>query len=299
MKAINEEADLIKIAFVSNEDMRSLYDLETKWQEANIQSDEDKLTFYNQNFSKISVETIFIYIIASVAVIVKSIIKRDKEEITQIVERERYGHVSWYKKMALKFQFGEDVSNDYSEDSSFAETDTYAVIDESKQIIKYAHAEDGLSSVLLKIAKGGNEQLSPLSEKEFGAFRAYINRVKPGGVVVDVINSLPDKLYLKLIVYYNPLILNIDGKLLGTDIEPARIAVTDFLKSIEFNGEFVGMKLVDVVQKVEGIEIVEIAEAKQQHGSYPIEDIDVRYTPYSGYMELAFLDIDYIPNGRV
>ena len=62
-----------------------------------------------------------------------------------------------------------------------------------------------------------------------------------------------------------------------------------YLKSIEFNGEFVTMTMVDWLQAVPGLDIIETDWIKVKHEGYPytgVEDND-RFVPEPGYMTLG------------
>jgi len=305
-RTIKEIADGMKQSFVNDTSIRSMYSLDTDWNNRGTQT---ALEFYNAHFSAVSIETIFIYLVAIVANAIEVLFDEHKANITRIVETERFGLPGWYRKMALQFRFGAGLDeNYYDPDGDFAGTDIYPdqYNDDRNypHIVKYAYAEETAEhlGVTIKIAKETDGVLSPLddgtadTDNEIAAFTAYMNRIKPAGIPVAVVNSQPDQLTLSLLVKYDPLLLNADGTLISSPSDkPVEIAIEQYLNSIDFNGRFVPMKLIDVVQVAEGVKIAEVTSATAQHAGYDPQPIGIEYMPYAGYMKLesSNLTINY------
>lgn len=307
-RTINEIANVMKVDFVRKAALRTLYALTDYNDNAD---DAELVTYYNSKFSAVSVETCLIYIVAACAAVVENMMDWFTEDVSNMIDNERYGHAGWYVKKALQFRYGQDINANYladpddnAVDGDFAEEDLYPELaDESElealQVVKYAYCEEGTSGVSLKIAGMANNALAPIGTGELAAFTSYINRIKPAGISITVINESADILTLTLTVYYNPLILNSSGELISdTSEQPVETAIHNYLNSIDFNGEFVSMKLVDAIQAAAGVEIVELVNATYQHGNYTAENINTRYTPESGYFTLNDNDcnIEYIAN---
>ncbi|MBR4583133.1 MAG: hypothetical protein IKO34_04900 [Bacteroidales bacterium] len=306
-RTIKEIADGMKEYFVENSDVRNLYNLNDAW--GNRPGTSTSLDFYNTHFSVVSIETIFIYLIATVANAIEALFDQHKADITHIVETERFGLPGWYKKMALQFRYGADLDeNYYDPDGDFADTDIYPAEyqnNEHPQIVKYAYAEETAEhlGVTIKVAKtDDNDDLCPLddgtndTQNEIAAFEAYMNRIKPAGIPITVINKPADTLVLYLTVLYNPLVMNGNGELVSdTSVKPVETAIQQYLNSIEFNGRFIPMKLIDAVQLAEGVKVADITSATGQHAGYSPEPIGMFYTPYAGYMKLesSNLHINY------
>lgn len=307
-RTINEIADGIKSAFIMNAEIRNMYSLEHDF--LNIAQRLDPVVFYNEHFSLVSIETIFIYLIAAVAHTIEVLFDKHKIEITHIVETERFGLPGWYQKMALQFRYGAGLDESYYDpDGDFADTDIYPeeYQDDSdyERIVKYAYAEEIAehTGVTIKIAKEVDGELCPLdngdddTDDELSAFEAYMNRIKPAGIPITVVNRQPDNLSLELNIQYDALILNSNGELLSdTSVKPVETAIRQYLNSIEFNGRFVPMKLIDAVQIAEGVVVAEIVSATGQYGGHAAEPIVLQYTPKAGYMKLENnnLTINYI-----
>jgi hypothetical protein len=200
--------------------------------------------------------------------------------------QERYGYKGWYERMMKAFQYGDNVNE-------LEEKTYYNVIDESKQIIKFAYCEEKSIGILLKVAKeDSNGEPIPLSVApdgdEYEDALAYINRVKPAGISVEIRSQNADELEVNISVKYNPLLF-INETQVQNIVETT---IKEYLKSIEYNGSFVGMKMIDFIQTIQGIEIAQINSVVVTHALYR-EDITTKlsYTPYSGYLKLTGLSV--------
>lgn len=290
-RTIREIADGMKAGFVRNETLRTAFGL-TGY---NPDADESALAaYYDANFSAVSVETCILYVVAACAALLEYMFDWFTEDVDNIVNNERYGRKGWYEKTARAFQYQDGNGTDYELD---VETGTYADIDEDARIVEHASAEAGNGyGVRLKVAKESNGALAPLDTDELAAFEVYINRLKPAGIPVEVISRNPDRLSMGMAVYYDPLVFNA-----ATAMQKVKDTVSAYLKSIEFNGEFVTMAMVDRLQSVPGLDIIEAGEVSAKHEGYgytPIEN-NARYVPKPGYMVLGEdeeLEIEVIAN---
>ncbi|MDR3046593.1 MAG: hypothetical protein LBU51_03140, partial [Bacteroidales bacterium] len=157
-KTIREIQDDIKIAFISDAELLSKYDLEFA---GNVG---DEVAFYDDHFSKVSVESIFIYLVSLVARTIYVMFDWIRDDVNYMVEHERYGYTGWYEKMALIFRYGSGISNNYGPTGSdFSENTIYP--DEMNaddlaqaQVVKHAFAKEETAGrgVVIKVA-GENE----------------------------------------------------------------------------------------------------------------------------------------------
>ncbi len=297
-RTINEIADSLKVALVRNNNLRGKYGF-TGYTDTD--DDATVLTYYNSKISTVSVTTCLLFIFAACTAALEKMFDWFREDVTTRIDHERYGYAGWYEKMALKFRFGVDLNINYlaepdaaAIDGDFAENDLYPEITDADelaalQVVKYAYCsenENGHVGVVLKIAGiDSSNALCPLSTTECGVFEEYINRIKPAGIPITIINDNNDELSVELAIMYNPLVMNSDGTLINDGSEPVKDAILNYFNSIEFNGEFVKMKLVDAIQAVEGVDIVELISATHRRGGIDT-NIEIRCQPYSGYFKL-------------
>jgi hypothetical protein len=295
-KSITEIYDDLKAAYIQNGAMQTLYGFD------GAQIGSDPKGFFDANFSPVSIEATLLYIVAVATTTCYSAFEWLKEDVLHIVEHERYGYAGWYEKMAKLFRYGEGISDDYSASGSFAETDIYAEDPqnvEELQVVKHAFASDNSSGsgVDLKVAAQTNEEMCILSQAQLTAFTSYMNRIKPAGIPLYIVNEPAEMLVLNIKVWVNPLIFNVSGERIIDGDKPVEVAIKDYLKSIEFNGEFIVMKLIDFIQKVDGVSVVDLVSANVVAATGTVK-VDARYTPHSGYLALADdIIIQYIMEG--
>ena len=269
----------MKVDFVRSEALRGLYGL------TDYEPDSDAAAlaaYYDGKFSLVCVETCILYVVAACAAFVENLFDWFTADVDEIVNEDRYGRKGWYEKTARKFQFADGV--DYELDTETGEYLTDG--GDAARIVKHASAYSDGFGVKLKVAKGVTGSLSPLDTDELTAFETYINRLKPAGVPVTVVNRNADLLALDMAVYYDPLVFTE-----ASALQKVKDTVTAYLQGIEFNGEFTVMAMVDRLQSVAGIDIVEVKEARMKHEGedyVPVEYGDAYpYVPASGYLVLG------------
>lgn len=275
-RKINEIANGMKVEFVRNEALRDAFGLSGY----NAASDETELAaYYDSNFSAVSVETCLIYVVATCMALLENMMDWLSSDIDATISRERYGHAGWYENLAKNFQYEDGTDFQLNE-----ATGEYGIVDEAHRIIRHASCEDAGFGIRLKVAKGDNGSLSPLSDDEKTAFEYYISRLKPAGVPVTVISRDADTLRLRMAVYYDPTIYT-ESNAIGRVKEEIR----GYLTSIDFNGEFVTMDMVDRLQAAPGLDIIEVDSVEAKYAGYGYAGIEnnARHTPEAGYMVLA------------
>lgn len=281
-RTISDIANGMKAAFVRNETLRGAFGL-TGY---NPDDDESALAaYYDANFSAVSVETCILYVAAACAALLEHFFDWFTEDVDNIVDNERYGRKGWYEKIAKAFQYQDGV--DYELDIDTGRYEVEEGEESPCRIVKHASAEasNGIG-VKLKVAKGETGALSPLGADELTAFETYINRLKPAGVPVTVVNRSADLLALDMAVYYDPLVFTE-----ASALQKVKDTVTAYLQGVEFNGEFTVMAMVDRLQAVAGIDIVEVKGVRTKHEDYGYKDVEYYngypYVPDSGYLVLG------------
>lgn len=198
--------------------------------------------------------------------------------LESIVARSRYGTLSWYVAIAKEFQYGDAlvrVNHEW----------VYSPVNTNNQVVQLAAAEDATGVVNLKVAKIVGTTTQPLAVAELNAFKGYIAQKKIPGVEVNVISDLPDELRLFLNVNINPLVLQANGELIGSPgVFPVEDAVNLYLKSLDFDGSFELMKLIDFVQQAQGVVSAYVSSALARYGANPFTAFAQRYYPNAGHM---------------
>lgn len=202
----------------------------------------------------------------------------------------------WYAEKAKSFQYGYDLvdESDYYDNTGLDETDVA-----NSKIVDYAAVVEAIRGLRIKVANDNGTDLVPLTEPQLTAFKAYMQRVKDGGVKLDCTSTNPDSLKLTIDLYYNPLVLNAAGQRLdGESSEPVQDGSKEYLKNLPFNGVFVLQSLTDALQKVDGVVIADIKDASARYGALPYQSFAVKYLPDAGYLRIvdnADLIINFIP----
>lgn len=279
-RTIKDIADGIKSFFMSLPALQNLYSF------TNTDDFDDK-------FSSASVESNIVNIVASEAAVVENQLEWHKQDVNQIVENQRIGKKGWIENIAKQFQFGDELPVD---------SDTYAVIDTSKQIVKAAFAGEGVGGgVYLKVSNIVNNEYIPLTTEQLDAFKAYMKRVKPAtGISYTITSEAADQLGVFLDIYYDPLVLKANGESILNNNKPVIDAIKTYLSGIDYNGEFVTMSMCNAIEAAAGVKIVEPKQTSYKHAGYDFVVINAKYTPVAGYIKLdeedtAHVTINYIP----
>lgn len=240
-RSIQEIKRSMTAAFVADKHIREQYDLQ------------EQATF-EDSFSVVSIESILFFIVAACCYVLECLFDRHVEEVNEKISRAVVASAAWYYKLSRQFQYGDALI--------FDETTAqycYAVVDESKQLVRYVAVRDRGTSVQI-LASGDKEGMPvPLSNDVLTAFKQYMNRVKIAGVVLNI-SSLPaDVLRLYMEIQIDPLILNLSGAR-SDGTKAVENAIKDYLRNIKFGGNFNKTKLVDAIQAVEGVVDVTLSE---------------------------------------
>lgn len=242
---------------------------------------------FDEAFSRVSIESILFFVVASAMYVVEAIFSHHQQDVDRKIASAVLASLPWYHKIALEYQHGDDlVWNDKTESYG------YASVNESKRKVMYAACRDMGGGVRILVS-GADESWRPvrLSDDVLTAFKHYLNRRKPAGVIVDVYSLDPDILELSLSVQYNPLVINPDGSLISDpSVFPVEHAVTGYLKGIVYGGTFNKTRLVDSVQRAEGVVDVVLTGAKASLADgTAIEITGNNYTAKGGSFEVAKL----------
>jgi len=249
----------------------------------------DESKTFDQQFSKVSLESILFYIVAVSVWALEKLFDLHKEQVDETLETLMPHTARWYRNKALAFQYGFDLPPDSDEFDNAGYTDAQV---EASKIVKYSAVVEAEadSRLIVKIAtEDGSETLTPVTTEQFTAFTGYMAEVKDAGVRVTVINYLPDRLKLSLRIVRDPLVLDANGIHLVNANYPVNEAIQEFMKELPFNGKLSLQALVDKVQAVSGVsdlslDLAQTAWIDSETDSYgDWQNIDISTIPVSGY----------------
>lgn len=220
---------------------------------------------WDSTFSTVSIENILLYIVAVCAYSLEVLFEAHKEDVDERIAANIVPTVRWYHTQALAFQYGDNLVFDEKTQSY-----KYAVVDESKKIVKYCAVQDAGNTIQILISTDENGKPGIVSDDALSAFKTYMNSIKIAGVLLNV-RSLPaDKIKIYAKVYINPMVILPDGTRITDGTRPVVDAINSYLAGIVYGGTFNKTKLVDAIQAVEGVNDVELdnVQAKTNSGAY-------------------------------
>lgn len=223
--------------------------------------------------SNTAIYRLWAYITAVTISVLEQLWDDFKLEVEQLADRQIAGTLAWYAGKVYDFQYGDDlefINNEYQ----------YAVIDDTKRIVKRVAVTDTGGIVRISAAKLVGIQVSPLSEQEYSALLAYLQRIAFAGTQLELASLNADKLKMQATVYYNAL--------LDKDTVKAAIktAIEQYINTIPFDGFIYGNKLIDAIQAVDGVIDVELLAFDVKVGLGDYMPVGRVYKAISGYFEL-------------
>lgn len=251
--------------------------------------------------SKVSVWSRLYY---SIAVIIWSLEKLFDIHILEVnkqLEKNNPHTLKWYHEKIKRYRYGQAL---------IAETDEYddAGLTQDQitnmEVIKYAAVVESQvrPAMLVKVSADSGGNPGPLTTDQLNGLKDYLHQIKDAGVLVNVVNYLPDLLQLNLRIYYDPSVIDSAGNHLINGNKPVEIAIDTYLKNLPYNGELILQELQDAIQLAEGIKVVNIDAATVSWidpglGGYaPFSLVDIRRIAVSGYYSLDQLNTIYYPN---
>ncbi|MFN8238646.1 MAG: hypothetical protein U0T77_10800 [Chitinophagales bacterium] len=235
--------------------------------------------------SKVSIWRLFVWVVSSAIFVLYQFMDIFRSEIDAKVKANRPHTPDWYKTKALAFQYGDTL----------VDSDEYAVIDVTKQIIKQVAIEEGDRKIVVKIATLDGDTLVKIDDiNKVNAFASYMDDVKDAGTLLEIVNEDADKLKVELEYYYDALLVKDDGTTIIGGVNVVEKAIKDYLNNFEFNGTFDINNLTDYIQKAVGYKSVRLSFVGFKAGlSTSYTAINRQYKPLAGYMKLEELNATY------
>lgn len=200
-------------------------------------------------FSAVSIESIIFGIVAAAIYVLEMIFEAYSAEVDSKTAAAVMASIPWYHKICLGYQHGDHLVLD-ERTSEYV----YPEIDVTKQKVKYASCRDIGGGIYILVAGEADGTPVALSNDVLTAFREYIRIRKPAGILAEVYSYDPDLIRISMSVQYDPLIMNSDGSLISDPSAfPVEDAVNAYLAGIIYGGTFNKNKMIDAVQKAEGV----------------------------------------------
>jgi len=264
-RAIKDIKKEISDYFIQNETVVALYGLDTS------------KTFEDQ-FSKVSVESILFYVVAVAIWTLDVLFDYHKDEMTALIAEKKPHRLKWYRDKTLIFQYGRDMIDDSDLYDNTDVTDEQIAME---RVVKYAAAVEQAGVVIVKVATEVDGVRGALDDDQENALTAYLKEIKDAGVKLSLVNEEANSFTATLDIYYDPMVLNASLNSLANGGNPVREAIADFIANLPFNGEYRNSALVDRLQAVPGVVIPEL-HASAIDGAA----ILAKANPASGYMKV-------------
>lgn len=241
---------------------------------------------FDNTFSKVSIESLIFYIVASAIYVAEALFDQHKEDVEARIDEIIPHRPKWYRDKVLTFMKGYTLVTDcdYYDTSSLSESEISAA-----KVVKYATATENKDMSILTIKVAGEEsgERISLDADTQTQLAAYIDEIKDAGVRYNLVNKDADVFNCTINIMY-------DAQLLQSEIEDnVRAAIKNYIENLPFNGEYTNMSLIDAVQKISGVKVAEVKNSEAQvSGEKTVTSINMRYTPSAGYFKIGNLIIN-------
>lgn len=211
--------------------------------------------------------------------------KKDLETIRDNtpVQTERW----WVDRMKNQFQF-DNIDTDkgvlkIGEDF----VPFYTTVDETKRIVDFASVKqtEGSRQVNIKIAKNdGSGNAEQLTLEQLTSARSYVNEIQGAGLFIQTVSFPPDEIEIDIDIYF-------DGQYIISNVETdVKEAIKSYLLDLKFDGSIEIIRLIDAIQKVDGIKDVFINVIYGKPSSAPKQEFNRVYDSLAGYATLNETD---------
>lgn len=245
MRTIDEIKQSIRADFVSNSTLQDAYGL-------------DASKSFDEQFSKVSIEAIFTFIVAVAIWTLESLMDQHRKDINEAITKNAVCSIPWYYQRCLEFQLGHFV--EYNPETYRFE---YPEVDEASRIIKFAAVRqlevEGVTKLRVYVSKSDKQ---PLSTAELEAFSAYIREIGAAGIHHEFISQAPTALAFTLQVVRDAMVIDMAGNRLSGSGKPVEEAISAYLDGIIYGGVFNRTKLVDAIQQADGVSDVILNEVR-------------------------------------
>lgn len=176
--------------------------------------------------------------------------------------------------------------------------------DDLKVVSRCAVLESEDGELVVKVAHNNAGVLEPLTNPQATRLGFYLIDVKVPGVRIRLINEPADLIKTTLNVYVDPLVIDLTtGRQLNLteEVYPVKVAITEYLNALEFNGAFVQNFFEQAIQDKEGINLVNVELLQWKYAALPFADFVNFKIPEAGYFKIEDVDltINYLPYGLV
>lgn len=251
--------------FVRNETIQALYEL-------------DPEKSFEDQFSKISLESILFYVVAVSMWTLEKLFDRHKQEVTELINELKPHSLRWYANKAKAFQFGKSLIPDTDQYDNTGLTDEQI---RKQQVVKYSAVTEKAAIVYVKVATGSEGARTQLSPEQEVALAAYFKEVKDAGVKLNVVNLPADEFNVDIDIYYDPQVFDETLNRLDGTGKLVHDTIASFVENLPFNGEYRNSALINTLTELDGVVLVELKQSTANG-----QPINAKCVPESGYFRV-------------
>lgn len=251
--------------FVKNDTIQALYEL-------------DPEKNFEDQFSKVSLESILFYIVAAAVWTLEKLFDRHRQETAALIDELKPHSLRWYANKAKAFQFGKSLVPDTDQ------YDNTGLADEEireQQVVKYSAVTEKAAVVFIKVATGSEGARQQLSPEQEAAIEAYFKEVKDAGVKLNIVNLPADEFNVDIDVYYDPQVFDDSLNRLDGTGKKVHDTIASFVENLPFNGEYHNSALINTLTELDGVVLVELKKATANG-----QPVNAKYVPESGYFRV-------------
>lgn len=253
-------------AFLANEDLKQKYGF-------------DPTKTWETQFSRVSIENLLMFVVASSIHVLERLFDTHLAEVDSIISK-RAHTLNWYRNKALAWQKGCELDTDIAEYDNSGMTDEEVA---ATQVVKKCSCEvvsANYPTILVKAAKADGT----LDSEELEQFTAYMTAIADAGVRVQTRSAAADHLYIKLRIWYDPLVVNSAGYLInGSNGKTvAENGVEGYLANLPYNGVYYPQLLEQYLMGQQGIKMARVVVTMAITAGGVPAGIEDKYQPYSG-----------------
>jgi hypothetical protein len=244
---------------------------------------------FDQKFSRVSLESILFYIHAFRVWQLETLFDRHIEEATDIIANKRAHTIGWYRRTAMAFQYGSELSVDIAEYDNTGLTEEEVAAQRIITKCAVVAAESVKPTLTVKVAKSppDTNEGGALNADEKAAFTRYMDEKADAGVSLNIVTGEPDRLWLNILIRHDGLVLNsTTGDRLVGGGNPVKDATTAHLKNLVFNGTFFPSLLEQDLMRIPGIKVATIQTAQAAPDGGTLAQFTDAYVPLTGALKI-------------
>lgn len=189
------------------------------------------------------------------------LLSAQQKVVSDIYVKNRYGTEAWYRQKILEFQLGYNLEVIDGELK-------YAVVDESLRIVKNVRFITSSFNEMLVVVSG--KQYDPVTKHKINdsfvaSIQEYMNEIKLLSANIRVVSYVSDRVFLRIGVKINPLLLNASGsRLTAASVFPIR----DFLSNLiaTYDGSVTPISKYYIQQRLMTMPEVKFVDVSQMFG---------------------------------